>query len=131
MGTRSDASPAPASTSWRVDSPVVRDKLEALVRTLSGGQQQIVAIARSLLCSPDLLVLDEPSIGLSPRAWSTVVRRCRDLADRGHGVLLVEQRVLDVTPIATTVLVLHQGRARTADPEELATGRTYFGDNAG
>lgn len=105
--------------------PIVATKLNEPVRNLSGGQQQLVAIARSLLCSPGVLVLDEPSIGLSPGSWAAVLDQCRDLASSGHSVLIVEQRVLDVAKIASSAVALEEGVGRIVDTDSLTTGDGY------
>jgi branched-chain amino acid transport system ATP-binding protein len=80
------------------------------VGSLSGGQQQMVAVGRALLMRPRVLLLDEPSIGLAPIVWRHVLELCRALADEGRIVLLVEQRVLEALDAADRCAVLQQGR---------------------
>ena len=90
--------------------PVVGERLKQKVRTLSGGEQQMVAIGRALLTDPGVLLLDEPSMGLAPIVWSRVLETCRRLADEGRVVVVVEQRVLEALETADRCAVLQQGR---------------------
>ena len=75
--------------------PAVRDKLDAPAGALSGGQQQMVAIGRALMAQPRLLLLDEPSLGLSPIMVQAMFGAIRDVHASGTSVLLVEQNVAD------------------------------------
>lgn len=86
---------------------------EALTRpagTLSGGQQQMLAISRALMSRPRLLLLDEPSIGLAPLAAEEVLRAVRSLRERGTTVLLVEQNVPAALEVADRGYVLEVGQ---------------------
>ena len=83
---------------------------------LSGGEMQMVAIARVLLGSPGLVLLDEPSQGLAPRLVQEVVRVIRRLRDEGVGVLLVEQNVQTALDVADRACVLDRGRVAYAGP---------------
>jgi branched-chain amino acid transport system ATP-binding protein len=80
------------------------------VQSLSGGEQQMVAIGRALITSPQVLLLDEPSMGLAPIVWKQVLDTCRRLADEGRIVVLVEQRVAEALGPADRCIVLQQGR---------------------
>lgn len=73
--------------------PIIRERENAPVELLSGGQQQMVAIARALLLQPNLLVMDEPSTGLAPKVVKEILLVLQDLRQRGMGLLLVEQNV--------------------------------------
>lgn len=89
--------------------PRLLERRTQLAGTLSGGEQQMVAIARALILQPKLLVLDEPSMGLAPlvvRAIFTIIRRLRD---DGMGILLVEQNARQTLKIADRAYVLESG----------------------
>jgi branched-chain amino acid transport system ATP-binding protein len=111
--------------------PVLGERMDQRVATMSGGQQQMVAVGRALLCNPDVVLLDEPSVGLAPKVWQEVLDICRGLADEGRIVLLVEQRVRQALEPADRCVVLQQGRvvhdraadAALADPD---LAGTYF-----
>lgn len=84
--------------------------LRAPVAALSGGQRQTVAIARSLVGSPDIVILDEPTAALGVAQTAEVLNLIRRLRDRGHGVLLVTHNLADVQQVADRAVVLHLGR---------------------
>lgn len=90
--------------------PIIAKRRSQPVRSLSGGEQQMVAIGRALLAAPHALLLDEPSTGLAPIVWRRVLETCRQLADQGRIVLLAEQRVLEALGPADRCIVLGQGR---------------------
>src|SRR5207249_9724572 len=71
--------------------PVLRARLRQLAGTLSGGEGQMLAIARALMAKPRLLLLDEPSVGLMPKAVTEIFEMVRSIPERGVTVLLVEQ----------------------------------------
>ena len=89
--------------------PALRDKLDALAGALSGGQQQMVAIARALMANPRLLLLDEPSLGLSPLMVEAMFRAIRDVHAAGTAVLLVEQNVTMALALADRAYLLEEG----------------------
>jgi branched-chain amino acid transport system ATP-binding protein len=90
--------------------PAVREKLDVAAGALSGGQQQMVAIGRALMAQPRLLLLDEPSLGLSPIMVQAMFRAIRDVNAAGTGVLLVEQNVAMALDIADRAYLLEEGR---------------------
>ncbi len=81
---------------------------------LSGGQQQMVAIGRGIMADPKLLILDEPSIGLSPIMTQKVLKAVTDIYIRGVAVLIAEQNIYDVLRIANRAYVLEQGVIRAS-----------------
>jgi branched-chain amino acid transport system ATP-binding protein len=90
--------------------PVLSERRGQLAGTLSGGEQQMLAIARSLMASPGMLVLDEPSLGLSPKFVGTVLDTIRELNNSGLTILLVEQNVRSALEISHRGYVLENGR---------------------
>ena len=90
--------------------PLLAEKRRNLGGELSGGQRQVLAIARALMTGPRLLLLDEPSAGLAPKAGQEVFQTVRGIAANGVGVLMVEQNVKAGLAAADRGIVLVQGR---------------------
>jgi ABC-type branched-subunit amino acid transport system ATPase component len=90
--------------------PMIEERLATPVNLLSGGQQQMVAIARALLLQPDLLIMDEPSTGLAPKVVKDILHVIKDLRGRGIALLLVEQNVGIAADITDRAYVLTLGR---------------------
>lgn len=101
--------------------PWLRERRKAIAGNLSGGQQQMLAIWRAIMTAPRLLLLDEPSLGLSPRVVLEVADLIRELAREDRmSVLIVEQNIALGLKLAETVHVLTQGEiVRSASAEEL------------
>jgi branched-chain amino acid transport system ATP-binding protein len=94
--------------------PVIRDFRRRSAGALSGGQQQQLAIARALVAEPDVLLLDEPSLGLAPAIVDTVFETLASIRERGLTVLLVEQRAQRTVALADRTYVLSSGELRLA-----------------
>ncbi len=90
--------------------PMLADKRRAAARTLSGGQRQILAMAVALMNAPDLLLLDEPTAGLSPRAAEELFGTILALNQSGVAILMVEQNALEALSVSARAYVLVQGR---------------------
>lgn len=90
--------------------PILQERFHQLGGTLSGGEQQQLAIARSLMAHPSLLMLDEPSLGLAPTLVTQIFRLIVTLRARGSTILLVEQNVQRTLDIADRVYLLNTGR---------------------
>jgi branched-chain amino acid transport system ATP-binding protein len=90
--------------------PALQAKLHSLAGSLSGGQQQMVAIGRALMARPRLLLLDEPSLGLAPAIVGDMFRAIRQINATGTSVLLVEQNVAMAMKLASRAYVLEEGR---------------------
>ncbi|MBN8942876.1 MAG: ABC transporter ATP-binding protein [Rhizobiales bacterium] len=95
--------------------PMLRDKADAQASTLSGGQQKILEVARGLLLEPKLVLIDEPSIGLSPLMVQEVFQILKDLRSRGTTILLIEQNAKSALSISDEAIVLEQGQTRMHD----------------
>jgi branched-chain amino acid transport system ATP-binding protein len=92
--------------------PVLREKANAQASTLSGGQQKLLELARGLLLDPKLMLIDEPSIGLSPQLVQEVFAILKELRAKGVSILLIEQNARQALQISDYGLVLEQGQTR-------------------
>lgn len=92
--------------------PILAERRHGLASRLSGGQQQMLAIGRALMAEPDLLMLDEPSLGLAPRVITQIFRILLDLSGSGVSILLVEQNVRLALEVGDHAYVLESGRVR-------------------
>ena len=90
--------------------PVLKKKEKALAQTLSGGEQQMLVICRSLMSNPQLLILDEPSLGLAPIIVEKVLDTVTKINEDGVTILLVEQNIRDSLNIANRAYVLEDGK---------------------
>jgi branched-chain amino acid transport system ATP-binding protein len=112
--------------------PRLAERRAQLAGTMSGGEQAMVSIGRGLMCAPKLLIIDEPSLGLSPRLVKENFNIIRSINERGITVLLVEQNVHQTLAISHHGFVLSKGRvAASGSPAELAARQdvrdAYFG----
>ncbi|HEY6381306.1 MAG TPA: ABC transporter ATP-binding protein [Pseudolabrys sp.] len=112
--------------------PRLAERRRQLAGTMSGGEQAMVSIGRGLMCAPKLLLIDEPSLGLSPRLVKENFNIIRRISERGITVLLVEQNVHQTLAISHHGFVLSKGRvAASGTPAELASRQdvreAYFG----
>jgi branched-chain amino acid transport system ATP-binding protein len=90
--------------------PVLKERKKQMAKTLSGGEQQMLAIARALMSSPKLLLLDEPSLGLAPNVVIKVFETLKEINNHGVTILLVEQNVAHALRLASRAYVLETGR---------------------
>jgi len=95
--------------------PMLREKADAQASTLSGGQQKLLEVARGLLLEPRLMLIDEPSIGLSPLLVNEVFSILKDLRRGGMTILLIEQNARQALAVSEYGLVLEQGQTRIED----------------
>lgn len=122
---------------WQMDDvlgrfPALRERLDSKGRLLSGGEQEMLAIARALMTGPDLLLLDEPSQGLAPLVVNSVMDTIRELKTQHVSMLLVEQNAEMALQLADRVYVVDHGTVVfTGTPAQLRADRqvtsTYLG----
>ena len=99
--------------------PILAERAQQLAGTLSGGEQQMVAIGRGLACAPRLLMLDEPSMGLAPAVTDTIFERVQQIhKEDGVTILLVEQRVAEALELSDHGYVLETGHVVLDGPYE-------------
>jgi branched-chain amino acid transport system ATP-binding protein len=96
--------------------PALKNKLTREAGTLSGGEQQMVAIGRGMMTRPKLLMVDELSLGLAPKVVDNLIDVIRDINQEGMALLLVEQDVLVALDVATRAYVLENGRVALSGP---------------
>lgn len=111
--------------------PVLKEKKEKQAYSLSGGQQQILSIARSLLHEPSLLLLDEPSLGLDPKTQKEIFKTIKEINKDGISIIIVEQNAKQASEISDVIYVLEDGKvAFKGDKSILKDKRikeVYFG----
>jgi branched-chain amino acid transport system ATP-binding protein len=116
--------------------PILRERAQQLAATLSGGQQQMLAIARALMARPRLLLMDEPSVGLAPLVVEEIFQTIRQLHARGTTILLVEQNAYQALQLAHRAYVMEVGRIVLSGPaaelrQHEALKKAYLGVRAG
>jgi branched-chain amino acid transport system ATP-binding protein len=114
--------------------PILRERANVLAGSLSGGEQQVLAIARGLMARPKLLLLDEPSMGLAPVLVAQVYTIVKQLRDEGLAILLVEQNARQALAISDHAYVMERGTiVKEGAARDLATDPTivaaYLGDS--
>ncbi|MBS3061896.1 MAG: ABC transporter ATP-binding protein [Candidatus Diapherotrites archaeon] len=111
--------------------PMLKQKQNEYAFALSGGQQQMLAIGRALMQNPQLLLLDEPSLGLAPKTMKEIFQKIVEINQEGIGVMIVEQNAKQAVSIASSTYVLEDGKiALKAGKEILSDPRIksiYFG----
>lgn len=109
--------------------PELAERKRQKAGTMSGGQQQMLAIGHALMCRPKYLLIDEMSLGLAPLIVKRLTRVVQDLAARGLGILLVEQFVEVALHLAAHVVVLRKGAVRlSVHPDEVREDRSRLTD---
>jgi branched-chain amino acid transport system ATP-binding protein len=116
--------------------PILAERRGAMASLLSGGEQQLLAIARALLSRPKLLLLDEPSLGLAPKMTDFVFEMVLRLRDEGLTVLLIEQKARQALKIAGRAYLMETGRILTSGParellEDQVLSEAFLGVGAG
>ena len=115
--------------------PRLKERRKQIAGTLSGGEQQMLAMGRGIMSAPDLIMLDEPSLGLAPLLVNTIFDTIKEIKAMGKTILLVEQNALKALSVADNAYVLEQGRITKFGPgQELlkdpAIAEAYLGKAA-
>jgi branched-chain amino acid transport system ATP-binding protein len=103
--------------------PILKERNAQLAGTMSGGQQRMVSLAMALMPAPKLLLLDEPSLGLSPAVAEQLMARVRRLVEEGVSVILVEQNIPAALSVAARVYVLRMGKIILEESSEALHAR--------
>lgn len=98
--------------------PILKDRMNQVAGTLSGGQQQMLAIGRALMMEPKLLILDEPSLGLAPIVVDEVFEIIKNIRTKGVSILIIEQNLLQSLSISDRGYVLETGRIVIKGPAQ-------------
>ena len=106
--------------------PVLADKLRQMAGTLSGGQKRMLTIARGLMSNPDLLLLDDPFLGLAPKDVNRLCDTLRQIRRRGITLLLAGQHVRRILRVATKAFLLEEGRITLAGTGEQLLGHPHL-----
>ena len=110
------------------DFPVLAERRSQTAGLLSGGEQQMLAIARALMSRPRLLMLDEPSLGLAPLVVTGIFKRLTEIRRRGVAILVAEQNATRAFAVADRALIMSHGRfALAGHPDEIKTHREFDG----
>jgi branched-chain amino acid transport system ATP-binding protein len=108
--------------------PVLAERRRQMAGLLSGGEQQMLAIARGLMSRPRLLMLDEPSLGLAPMALAQVYEKLTAIRSRGVAILVAEQNAARAFAVADRALIMSHGRfSLSGRPDEIRTHRDFDG----
>lgn len=112
--------------------PILKERRNSMASRMSGGQQQMLAVARALMAEPKMLMLDEPSLGLAPLIAHQIFRIILDLSKDGMSILLVEQNVQLALECGDYAYLLNTGQVRLhGDAQEMAAhsalGDAYLG----
>ena len=115
--------------------PRLKERRKQVAGTLSGGEQQMLAMGRGIMSAPDLIMLDEPSLGLAPLLVNTIFDTIREIKAMGKTILLVEQNALKALSVADNAYVLEQGRITKSGPgkellKDPAIAEAYLGKAA-
>ncbi|RMF91684.1 MAG: ABC transporter ATP-binding protein [Nitrospinota bacterium] len=102
--------------------PFLREKASAKAKTLSGGQRKMLEIGRALMANPKLLLLDEPTVGLSPLVAREIYQVIRGLRERGITIVLVDQNVRQALEVSDYAYILELGQTREEGPTEKFLG---------
>ena len=113
--------------------PFLKDKENKNADALSGGQQQMLAIGRALIQNPQLLLMDEPSLGLSPKASQDIFNKVKEINKKGISVIIVEQNARQAVEIADKTYVLDNGKVVLTGGRDILNNpkikNIYFGDS--
>ena len=96
--------------------PRLEERKDQIAGTLSGGEQQMLAMGRGIMSAPDVIMLDEPSLGLAPLLINTIFETIKEIKSMGKTILLVEQNALKALSVADKAYVLEQGRITKSGP---------------
>jgi len=111
--------------------PILKDKEKEMALNLSGGEQQMLAIGRALIQDPELLLLDEPSLGLSPKIQKEIFEKIKEINKEGVSIIIVEQNAKKAVEIADKTYILEDGKVALKGGKEILEDKRikdiYFG----